>query len=583
MKKKKSNILKKPVFHKFFFKRLGLYLLIAVAVGAAVTMVAEHFYNSYMSNKLNLMEEEMITRIQRSYDWYYGNEETEEANKAEKDIEITLYGDLNEEEKEEQFYTIVADDLAESWMPMTFALLDVENFDILAQSPYDTIFLTICEEGNGQEDAETDDQLVWYYCKDANIKKKIQVAYDTVKCEGIPEISFYMKDCYIKDFTFVPGEIIITEGEYSPDESKNKVLNRLDFTPSDVSGYTHIIKGENDKNLQIIGPTWTHLENNELPDILLEFLNLEDWKKDIKDNGPTIDKLGTVFYNNGGEAQYSLRKITFGTDEEAKDYWLLSVGTYNLLKDWTNQVVMSYVALLFVVIVAAWISSYTSYMKQKSFYEMDQYRRNLTNTMAHDLKSPLMVISGFAENLLEQELPDKSKHFTSSIVENVQYMNQIIEKVLELSRVENMDYKLQREQVDLKEISRELTKNYKSQLEEKGLEIQMTGECILNADKICMTQVLDNLISNAVKYTREGSVIEIHLEDKRYEIANASAVELEMDAKELLNPFVKGDNSRSGKQGSGIGLTIARNLVEKHGYQLELEYDEGIFRAVILI
>ncbi len=174
---------------------------------------------------------------------------------------------------------------------------------------------------------------------------------------------------------------------------------------------------------------------------------------------------------------------------------------------------------------STFVSANVSYMNQKNFYEMNEYRKDITNTMAHDLKSPLMVISGYSENLMGQDLSEKGQRFSKAIMENTEYMNRLIEKSLELSKVESRNYKLHKEDLNLREISQELIDGYKLQLEERGLDVQMQGECVLTADKISMREVLDNLIGNALKYAAEGSVIEIHLSDKAYEVSNVSAVE----------------------------------------------------------
>lgn len=579
MKKKKANIVKKPVYYKIFLRKLLTYGIIALCVGGIGTMIVMSFYDIYMNSELNAFAGDAQEHINQEYDEYCASL-TQKETELE-DIEYTegvsLYRDLSREEKLEQFYRKVSFNAYRPWNRLAFAMMDGETHKVLTESPYYTLFMFVHEKEEDRDDDGEEVQAVLYTCKDENITKEVIKAYN-LATERSEAVDVYMEDCYIKGTTFVPGKIKVTAGPYSEDISPGMILCELDFTPEEVSGYTHIIKGENDTNLSLLGPIWFDDLYLEMDETMDAFVADEKWKKDFED----ADGMAWSSRKEGSSLQYEVTKLYLGVGEEQIEYWLLIASRYSLWEDWTKEVCIVYGAMALVTLLGVLISSNTAYMKQKSFYEMDQYRRDMTNTMAHDLKSPLMVISGFAENLLEQDLADKPRHYTNGIIENVQYMNQLIEKVLELSKVEDANYRLQKEKLDLREISEDLVKNYTVQLEKRGLEIQISGEYTVEADKLCMTQVIDNLISNAVKYSIEGSVIEIHLDDKGYEISNASEVDFDMDVMDLLKPFIKGDNSRSGKMGSGIGLTIAKNLLEQHRYNLELDYKDGVFVARII-
>jgi signal transduction histidine kinase len=91
-----------------------------------------------------------------------------------------------------------------------------------------------------------------------------------------------------------------------------------------------------------------------------------------------------------------------------------------------------------------------------------------------------------------------------------------------------------------------------------------------------MERLLDNLWSNAVKYSEAGTVIKLHGDKKEIRMENISSKEVVFSSN-LADPFIKGDPVRSGKTGSGLGLIIARNIAELHGYLLELFYEDGRF------
>lgn len=212
-------------------------------------------------------------------------------------------------------------------------------------------------------------------------------------------------------------------------------------------------------------------------------------------------------------------------------------------------------------------------------YEMEDYRISLTNSMAHDLKSPLMAISGMAENLKNNIHSEKREYYADAILENVTYMNHIIEHVLELSKVEQGKLALRCEEIALKPVLEAILDRYETELEQREISATLEGELSLQADRILLAQALDNLLSNAVGFCQEQGTITIACKPDGLHISNTYRLDKDeiFQPDELVKPFVRGDASRGGKRGTGIGLTIAKNILEMHGYQLQLSYEEETF------
>lgn len=549
MKNRKGNMLKKPVFYKKLIGHVLFGTIIAVCIAYVGTMMAAHFYGLNMESTLLNINDNLNEDLVENY--------------------------KNDSEDMEQFFLGSILDMNSYSLGglYAFALVDQNTKEIVVQSSDTTLFL-LDDAENDQYDEEDVREFMIYGCDDKEIVDSIRTACEET---GYAPGTIYLKmeDFYLQGYKFIPGKInVMTYGEQG-----NNVLKEMDFTPEDVSEYEHIIVGN--KSDYSYGEPFLHdvCWSEDSAEYLNDFIfnHSDDWY--IDEGGYSI--FGS--YKGIGKNEFFVAETLNLGEEGEPQYCVVGTCSYNFFQELKPELLTAYGILAFITLFITFITSYTSYLKQKNFYEMDQYRRDITNTMAHDLKSPLMVISGYAENLLEEELDDKPKRFTSSILENVQYMNQIIEKTLELSKVENADYKLHKEAVDLREVTNGLVQRYLSQLEKRGLEIQISGECTVNAEKMCMIEVIDNLISNATKYAIEGSVIEVCLEKRCYEISNVSAVDFDMDVQNLLKPFVKGDNSRSGKNGSGIGLTIAKNLCEQHGYKLNVECNDGIFVAKIIL
>ena len=155
--------------------------------------------------------------------------------------------------------------------------------------------------------------------------------------------------------------------------------------------------------------------------------------------------------------QYACRTIS----SDGKKYVLTGVFTYNFW-NWGGLVTVLYLIFLAFVILVAYLRSRVVYSELKMLYFAEDYRREMTGTLAHDLKSPLMAVSGYAENLKENTVPEKNEHYIDSIIRNVEYMDGIIKNVLELSSLESGYVKLNPSETDLRALTEELLKKYRT-------------------------------------------------------------------------------------------------------------------------
>lgn len=221
-------------------------------------------------------------------------------------------------------------------------------------------------------------------------------------------------------------------------------------------------------------------------------------------------------------------------------------------------------------------------VKNKAQYAFEDYQRALTNNLAHDLKTPLAVIGGYAENLIEMRKEgggEKELRYLASIMDNVAYTDSIIAKTLRLSETEQTK-ELNKVKVDIKALAEKLAEKYKAALEERGIELTVTGGGEVAADEDTLTSAAENLISNAVKYTRDDGTIKITADKKRLTVVNDVAEDV--DTKDLTMPFVKGDKARSDKSSSGLGLAIASAAAERNGFRLKVSCRDRKFTGEII-
>ncbi len=223
--------------------------------------------------------------------------------------------------------------------------------------------------------------------------------------------------------------------------------------------------------------------------------------------------------------------------------------------------------------------------------------------MSHELRTPLNSIIGFSEILLRRSdfsTDPKYKSFLENIQVSGQHLLGIINDILDISKVEAGKMELVCEPVALHSIIGGVSKIMRGASQKRQVEIRVDGTSnipIIEADPVKLKQVFFNLISNAVKFSPEGSVV--HVSAKMTEAASSilgeDSVEIafidhgigiaEGDYERIFQPFKQADSGISRKfGGTGLGLSLVRSFVHKHGGRLLLEskLGEGSIFTVVL-
>lgn len=204
---------------------------------------------------------------------------------------------------------------------------------------------------------------------------------------------------------------------------------------------------------------------------------------------------------------------------------------------------------------------------------IERVRRETTAALAHELKTPLSVLSATAELLGDNLAPEKQGHYLEVIRQQAQRMDGSVRHMLELSRLETGAKALRRTAFSLAELAQERLQAALPTDSTIRTEFAAQGEYEVNADRALLTRALDALLENAVQHTPEGGCITVHLADGVLSVTNTGDA-IPADAlPRLWEAYYQADPSRSAK-GDGLGLSIAKTVFDLHGFTCGAENTE---------
>lgn len=210
----------------------------------------------------------------------------------------------------------------------------------------------------------------------------------------------------------------------------------------------------------------------------------------------------------------------------------------------------------------------------------DQQRRNMLADVSHELRTPLTVIQGNVEGILDGMYPADTLRL-ESILEETQVLSRLIEDLRTLSLAESGALQLKRESTNLADLIRDMVAGFESQSKEKGISVELSLADMeeVNIDPQRVREVLSNLIGNAVKFSPSGGVVNIGLgesgsgaekEALLFVQDNGPGIE-SADLPHVFERFYKSSDSG----GMGLGLSIAKYLVEAHSGTIWAESEMG--------
>jgi signal transduction histidine kinase len=214
--------------------------------------------------------------------------------------------------------------------------------------------------------------------------------------------------------------------------------------------------------------------------------------------------------------------------------------------------------------------------------KLEVLRKEFVASVSHELKTPIALIQGYSQGLMEGIASEEEREFYCGvIVDESRKMDELVRELLLISQIEAGYLELDIRNINLGKMIREVMDKYYMKFEKYSISYPET-DIFAAADWKYIKRVLENLLSNAFKYTSENGEIKVTIEEEgdKYKVSviNTSNDLSSEDLKEIWAPFYRGDKSRS-SEGTGLGLAIVKGVLKKHGsdYGVYIENEKVVF------
>ncbi|MBR5182080.1 MAG: HAMP domain-containing histidine kinase [Clostridiales bacterium] len=561
MKNKKRNIvpkkkaIKKPKFIKYFATWLAIFLVISMTASYFVIGVCRQTAKTTAISKWNNYTQE-LSRLMNDY--------------------CSADEDVREEylDRVKDFLCRYAEDMND------YCAVYVDNEKLL-ETPAGTLasVSVIIEEET--ESAMKISQSKYFLEDQSYLEPLYKAGFDPARDAYITDVysventtlkefarklgllpttySFSWKSIYVNEDThkFLPGEAIINEyvdGE--PVSADDENVKTIDCTPKDTKGYRLLKYYYEDGAGVDIGNELNGYFNPALTDI---------------NNAASItnDPTDISYSDTASVMPWEILTVS------AEDY--SNKACFKVLPLTTAFVLSS--AVLVSLLLAITVSTIL-YSSKKTVWEIFEYRKKTTAAMAHDLKTPLAAMSAYAENLEYDIDSEKRAYYSGKVRENVAFMNKTIESILMFTKSESGTAKSVSRDIDVRALLEDEYNAVAKLFEDKNIKVEIKGEGHVKSNKELIDQAVRNLIGNAAKYTRKDTTLDIAIDNKGFTMTNLTDQKIK-NVNDLKKPFVKGEESRDAEGGAGLGLSIVENCLLSAGHNLDIEFEDETFKAVV--
>jgi signal transduction histidine kinase len=329
---------------------------------------------------------------------------------------------------------------------------------------------------------------------------------------------------------------------YSNDEigslshSFNKMKISLQNSRDQLETYNKNLKQKIEKRTEELSFSKKQLENN-VKHLKLNKIALQNMMSDLRE---TIDELQI--------AQQEIKEKNKNLELTQKELAELNINLERKVEERTKEI-------------------------KDILHQKDEF----IGQLGHDLKNPLGPLINLIPILLAKTENEDDREILSILMKNVTYMKNLVVKTLDLARLNSPNTKFDFEQISMKDEINEAVQNNQFMFDENNIKVDtdLDVDYFVNADKLRLNEVFNNLLNNAVKYSNEKGFIKINVEENENEIiVSIKDNGIGMDNDQLnhvFDEFYKADSSRHDFDSSGLGMPICKRIIEKHGGSIWVE------------
>jgi signal transduction histidine kinase len=211
--------------------------------------------------------------------------------------------------------------------------------------------------------------------------------------------------------------------------------------------------------------------------------------------------------------------------------------------------------------------------------QLEKLRRDFVANISHELRTPITVIRGSLEALIDDVVtkPDQVKEYERQMLSETLFLQRLVGDLLDLSRLQNTSFEMEKVQISLNEIIKDVSRSLQPLLKDKNMALSISdtdADWMLLGDYGRIRQMLMIILDNGIKFSKPGDRIEIVLKDKLLTVQDFG---IGIDEEELPHIFERFYKSRSelNKTGTGLGLAIAKEIARKHDIQIKVSSSMG--------